>query len=249
MNSAPAPPTAFISVIIPALNEAEVIRPTLRSVNCPSIKHEVIVADGGSADGTVTIAEAAGARIVHSQCAQRAAQMNLGAGAARGEVLLFLHADTRLGEGALRAIDDALRDPFLVGGAFARRYDSPSLFLRATCWLAEVRSRLCGWHLGDQAIFARADTFQRCGRFAEMDQFEDLTFSRALARCGRVVTLRPPVLSAARRFAQDGPLLRTTKDVLLTCRYLAHQRTSQSNRLRPAWRNGDTSESSCLTNP
>jgi len=249
MNSALASPPPFISVIIPALNEANVIGATLRSVNCASIQHEIILSDGGSVDETVPIAAAAGARIVHSRCAQRAAQMNLGAAAARGEVLLFLHADTHLGFGALSAIGDALRDPSVAGGAFARRYDSPSRLLMATCWLAELRSRLWGWHLGDQAIFARGDAFERCGRFPEMDQFEDLTFSRALARCGRVVTLRPPVLSAARRFNEDGPFLRTAKDLFLTCRHLARRRTSQSNRLRPAWRNGDTSESSCLTNP
>ena len=190
-------------------------------MHCLFIEHEIIVVDAGSADATARLAENAGARVIESPRRQRAAQMNLGAASARGAVFLFLHADTRLGAGALMAIREALRDPRVVGGAFARRYDSASCVLAATCGLAAWRNRLVGWHLGDQAIFARCHVFQRCGPFAEVDRFEDLDLSRRIARCGRLVTLQPPVLSAARRFAKDGPLLRTAKDFLLTCRYLA----------------------------
>lgn len=217
-NTTAAP---FISVIIPAWNEAAGIAATIRSVHCLFIKHEIIVVDAGSADETARIAENAGARVIESPRRQRAAQMNLGAANARGGVFLFLHADTRLGPGSLLAIREALRDPRVVGGAFARHYDSPSRVLAVTCWLANLRNRFFGWHLGDQAIFARCYVFQRCGPFADADLFEDLDLSRKLACCGRLVTLRPPVISAARRFAKDGPWLRTVKDLFLTCRYLA----------------------------
>lgn len=221
MTATPATPAdPCLSVIIPAWNEAAGIEAAIRSAQCPFIEHEIIVVDAGSSDATVRIAEDRGCRVLHSTRRQRGAQMNLGARQARGEVFLFLHADTRLAPGALLAIREALRDPRVVGGAFARRYDSPSRVLAATCRLARLRNRLVGWHLGDQAIFARCHIFQRCGPFAEVAQFEDLDFSRQLARCGRIVTLRPPVLSAARRFAQDGALWRTAKDFLLTCRYL-----------------------------
>ena len=222
MTSASTNPLSpFVSVIIPAWNEAAGIEATIKSVHCLFIAHEIIVVDAGSVDETVRIAENAGARVIASPCRQRAAQMNLGAADARGEVFLFLHADTHLHAGSLLAIRDALRDPRVVGGAFARRYDSPSRVLAATCRLTELRNRFWGWHLGDQAIFARCHIFQRCGPFPAVDRFEDLEFSRMLGRCGRSVTLQPPVLTAARRFAKDGALLRTAKDFFLTCRYLA----------------------------
>jgi len=222
MTSAPTNPLSpFVSVIIPAWNEAAGIEATIKSVHCLFIAHEIIVVDAGSVDETVRIAESAGARVIESPRRQRATQMNLGAASARGEVFLFLHADTHLNPGALLAIRDALRDPHIVGGAFARRYDSSSRVLAATCWLAGLRNQLFGWHLGDQAIFARCHIFQRCGPFPAVDRFEDLEFSRMLGRRGQVVTLQPPVFSAARRFAKDGPLLRTAKDFFLTCRYLA----------------------------
>ncbi len=114
--------------------------------------------------------------------------------------MLFLHADTRLAPSALRALQAALRHEEVVGGGFARRYDSASPFLRATCALAEARTRFCGWFLGDQAIFVRRTVFAALGGFSAWDVFEDLDFSRRLARVGRVVTLRPPVVSSARRF-------------------------------------------------
>lgn len=211
----------FASIIIPALNEAAGIAATIRSTQCPFIAHEVLVVDGGSSDETVRIAEDEGARVLHSRRRQRAAQMNLGAKAAHGEVLIFLHADTRLGIGSLLAVRDALRDPRAIGGGFFRRYDSTSRVLAATCRLADLRNRWFGWHLGDQAMFVRGHVFQRCGLFADVGLFEDLDLSRRLASCGRLVTLCPPVLSAARRFARDGAMVRTIKDFLLTCRYLA----------------------------
>jgi len=151
-------------------------------------------------------------------------QMNLGASTAGGDTLLFLHADTQLAPGALRAIEVALEEPAVLGGGFARRYESPSLFLRLTCALAEARTRLSGWFLGDQAIFVRRATFTALGGFREWDIFEDLDFSRRVARSGRVVTLRPPVLSAARRFAARGAVRTTWRDLGLTARYLAEHR-------------------------
>lgn len=223
MNAASSyPPAPFVSVIIPAWNEAAGIGAAITSVHCLFIAHEVIVVDAGSGDATARLAESAGARVLEGPRRQRAAQMNLGAAQARGDVLLFLHADTRLRPGSLLAIREALRDPRVIGGAFARRYDSPSRVLAAMCRMADWRNRFLGWHLGDQAMFVRSHVFQRCGPFAEVDRFEDLDLSRRLSRCGRLVTLLPPVLSAARRFAKDGPLWRTTKDFFLTCAYLLH---------------------------
>ncbi len=222
----------MISVIIPTLDEERELPATFAALRGQAA-HEVIVADANSSDATARLALEAGAKVLASPRRQRAAQMNLGAAAARGDTLLFLHADTRLAPGALRAVELALRASAVVGGGFARRYASPSLFLRATCALAEARTRLCGWFLGDQAIFVRRGVFTALGGFAEWDIFEDLDFSRRLARSGRVVTLRPPVVSAARRFTA-GAARTTWRDLALTARYLAAGRPAENPAPAPA---------------
>ena len=182
--------------------------------------HEVIVVDAGSFDATVDIALENGARVVSSNVKQRAAQMNLGAESARGSVFLFLHADTRLPKDALARIRSTTARSRVVGGGFARRYDSPSRFLRVTCALAGMRTRLSGWFLGDQAIFVRREVFNILGGFRDLNLFEDLDFSRRMRGEGRVVTLRPAVISSARRFSLCHPWRTTLSDLRTTWRYL-----------------------------
>ena len=111
--------------------------------------------------------------------------MNLGAAAARGCILLFLHADTLLPSGALAKIADAIDRRGAVGGAFSRRYGSRSVTLAITARFAVLRNRLFGWHLGDQAIFVRHDIFDRLGGYRDIPIFEDLDFSRRLRRLGK----------------------------------------------------------------
>src|SRR5688500_14604573 len=118
----------MLSIIIPTVNEAAQLPATLASLQAQTVPHEVIVADAQSTDATRDIAMRAGAAVIESPRRQRAAQMNTGAAAARGDALLFLHADTRLAPGALAKISRALRQPGVVGGGFARRYDSRSPF-------------------------------------------------------------------------------------------------------------------------
>jgi len=219
----------MISVIIPTCDEAAELPATLAAVRAQEQPHEILVVDAGSTDATAAIARAADAAVIASPQRQRAAQMNLGARAARGNAFLFLHADTRVAAGALGQIERALADPRVVGGGFARRYDSPSLFLRLTCAVAEARTRFCGWFLGDQAIFVRRTIFEELGGFRERDSFEDLDFARRMSRLGRVVTLRPAVISAARRFI--GGAMRTTwRDLTLTMRYVTEHRHPASAR-------------------
>ena len=216
----------MISVVIPAFDEAAALPATLSSLRVQAA-HDVIVVDAGSTDSTASLAHDAGARVISSARRQRAAQMNLGASVGHGDALLFLHADTRLPPGALRAMEAAFQHAEVAGGGFARRYNSPSLILRATCALAEARTQLCGWFLGDQAIFVRRTVFTALGGFSEWDVFEDLDFSRRLARAGRVVTLRPPVVSSARRF--NACAARTTwRDFALTVRFLASARQREN---------------------
>src|SRR5690348_6318574 len=143
----------MISVIIPTYNEAGYLTATLDSVEHSKTIREVIVVDAGSADGTDDLARGRAACVLFSPRRQRACQMNLGARHAHGGALLFLHADTRLPTSALDQIGSALSNDRVVGGGFARRYDSNSRFLRTTCLLAGLRTRMIGWFLGDQAIF------------------------------------------------------------------------------------------------
>lgn len=222
----------MISILIPAFNEAAQLPATLASVRAQTEPCEVIVIDAQSTDTTRAVAEEAGARVLASTRRQRAAQMNAGALAARGEFLLFLHADTLLAPRALTKMLRAFRDPATLGGGFARRYDAPSAVLRLTCALAEVRTRCCGWFLGDQAMFVRRSAFEELGGFREWDIFEDLDFSRRLARAGRVVTLRPPVISAGRRFARRGALRTTWSDLCLTFRHLTGSSAATAREVR-----------------
>ena len=210
----------MISIIIPTFNEACYLPGTLDAIERNQSSHEVIVVDAGSSDGTVEIALERNTQLISSSVRQRATQMNLGAESAGGDVLLFLHADTRLPPNALTEIDSALAKRFVVGGGFVRRYESPSWFLRGTCALAGLRTELSGWFLGDQAIFVRAEVFKILGGFRRFDLFEDLDFARRMQHEGKVITLRPPVISSARRFSLCRPWRRTWLDLLLTFRYL-----------------------------
>ena len=212
--------SSLISVIIPAVNEAETLGATLTSVRAQTAPCEIIVVDAQSTDETLALARGADARVISSLRRQRAAQLNLGAQQASGSTLLFLHADTVLPARALDHITAALQDRSIIGGAFTRRYASPSITLRATCRLAAWRNRLIGWHLGDQGMFVRRMTFFQLGGFREVDRFEDLDFSRRLRAFGRTVTLRPCVTSSARRFDRSGPARTTARDLMLTIRYL-----------------------------
>jgi rSAM/selenodomain-associated transferase 2 len=210
----------MISVIIPAFNEEASLPVTVHSVRQEQADREIILVDGGSTDQTVQTARELGLATYKAPLRQRAGQMNFGAAQARGEVLLFLHADTSLPPRALQRVLCALEDQTVGGGAFVRKFDSASPLLKVTCLLAEIRNRAIGWHLGDQAMFVRKAIFQTLNGFAPRNRFEDLDFSRRLAGVSRIVTLRPPVISSARRFARDGTLVRTLRDFWLTLGYL-----------------------------
>jgi rSAM/selenodomain-associated transferase 2 len=211
----------MVSVVIPTLNEANYLSAALDSVGDSQAQKEVIVVDAGSVDGTLEIAERKAARLLISSRKQRAHQMNLGAKHAHGSILLFLHADTILPRAALDRIESSLSKERVIGGGFARRYDSSSWFLGTTCLLASLRTRWTGWFLGDQAIFIRRKTFEELGGFRDLDLFEDSDLSRRMAKFGQVVTLLPPVISSARRFKVRGEVLTTLSDLWLTCCYLA----------------------------
>jgi rSAM/selenodomain-associated transferase 2 len=217
-----------VSVIIPCWNEASNLPRVLARAREAIPGCEIVAACAPSTDQTVAAAEALADRVVFGPRPHRAAQMNGGAAEASGDLLLFLHADTLLPSGAGDVLAAAARGE-AVGGGFARRFDSPSRWLALTCWLAEARCRAFGWFLGDQAIFVRARVFRDLGGYRLMDRFEDLDFARRLKSRGRVVTLRPPVVSSARRFQAQGPVGRTLRDLALTVRYLWGDWSAVSN--------------------
>ena len=201
--------SASISVIIPALHEAQAIGRTLSSAAVLAASEvELIVVDGGSEDATVEVARSHGATVV-TLPPGRARQMNAGARIARGECLLFLHADTRLPPGYEREVRHILDLPGVVAGAFALRVEGAQWGLRWVERAANLRSRLCELPYGDQGLFLRAELFRRLGGFAELPLLEDLELVRRLRRQGRIVTTPLAVLTSARRWESLG-VVRTT---------------------------------------
>jgi rSAM/selenodomain-associated transferase 2 len=191
-----------ISVIIPALNEQDEIASAVCSARGAYVG-EVIVVDGGSDDQTVREASAVADLVVDSQRG-RAAQMNAGAARATGEVLLFLHADTRLPVDFDSAVLAALVDPAVRGGRFDVRLEPGSFLLWLTAELINWRSRLSRIATGDQAIFVRRAVFEQLGGFPQLPLMEDIAFSRALKQRGRVACLRARVVTSSRRWRRDG---------------------------------------------
>jgi rSAM/selenodomain-associated transferase 2 len=190
-----------ISVIVPVLDEAPEIVAALGALRGLRARgHEVIVADGGSADGTPALAAPLADRVVAAPRG-RASQMNAAAAAAGGEALLFLHADTRLPEDADRLVAAALAArPW---GRFDVRIEGRSPLLAVVAFFMNWRSRLTGIATGDQAIFVRRREFQG---FAPIALMEDIDFSRRMKRISRPACLRQKVATSGRRWERHGVL-------------------------------------------
>jgi rSAM/selenodomain-associated transferase 2 len=166
----------------------------------------VILVDGGSDDATIQVAARFSAVRLLASPRGRARQMNAGARAARGDILLFLHADTRLPEGGLGAVSAALDDARVVGGRFDVRFDSPRPVLRMIAFFMNLRSRASGISTGDQAIFVRREVFETMGGYPDMPLMEDIELSRRLKRRGRLATLPSRVTTSARKWEREGAL-------------------------------------------
>ena len=196
----------YVSVIIPALNEALNIQKTINSAR--NRDAEVIVVDGGSGDDTVVRATRAGARIEKSSRG-RAVQQNHGTSVARGSVLLFLHADTHLPHGYINHIFEALMDPETVAGAFRFKTDLNHPLMKPIEFATNIRSQYLKLPYGDQGLFFRRAVFEAVGGFPEVSIAEDLFLMHRISKQGRIGIAPVYAVTSGRRWQTRG-LLRTT---------------------------------------
>ena len=203
-----------ISVIVPALDEAAILPATLYNVLAQS-PHEIIVVDGGSTDETVAIAKAAGVRLLKSERG-RAVQMNAGAAIATGEALLFLHADCRLEDGAIREIARILSSRSVVAGCFRMAIQDRGLLYRSIAWCATARVKLFGIIYGDQGLFVRRDRFMQSGGFPKLRLMEDVWLSLRLRRIGPIRVALKRIFVSTRRWQKKGIIRQTLRNWALT---------------------------------
>lgn len=191
-----------ISIIIPTLNEAGIMREALNRLP-PSEQLEILVVDGNSSDGTARIARQLGARVL-TAAPSKAGQMNAGAAEARGDVLLFLHADTRLPENFEKHVLSALNRSGFDAGAFSLGIDSRKRGLRFIEGVANWRARLLKMPYGDQALFVARDLFNEIGGFPNYPIMEDFEFIRRLKKKSKIAILPESVQTSPRRWQNLG---------------------------------------------
>ena len=193
-----------ISVVVPVLDEADTLAQSLRPLqSARGHGVEVIVVDGGSRDRTRCVASPLCDRLLDASRG-RARQMNAGAAAARGRVLLFLHADTRLPSGWDDLVRHALGNRGREWGRFDVRLDGAHPMLRMVERAMNLRSRLSGIATGDQAIFITRAAFRETGGFPDIALMEDVALSRALRTRSRPACLRPAAVTSSRRWERNG---------------------------------------------
>jgi rSAM/selenodomain-associated transferase 2 len=216
--------TKKISIVIPVLNEAANIGAAIASIR--SSDTEIIVVDGGSTDNTREIAEELGAIAIASPPG-RSLQMNAGAKIATGDILLFLHGDSRLPEGFDRLVRETL-EAGAIAGAFTLRIDAPQPQFRRIEWGAKLRSRWWQMPYGDQGIFLHQSVFWEVGGFPALPIMEDFEFMKRLQKIGalaqprtrRIVIVEALIATSARRWLQRGIWQTTLINQLMIAGYL-----------------------------
>lgn len=189
---------------MPTRNEAATLPAALAEL-LEQAPDEVILVDGGSSDATTTVAAEAGVRVLCLGPGRRSQQLNLAAAEARGDILLFLHADSRLPGGALDTVRGHLAaHPRTVAGCFRMRLDHPGAAYRFVARGGDLYCRLTHTLFGDRAIFVRQEAFTSLGGFPDLAVMEEVELGRRLRRLGRLVLLRPCVVSSARHFVAQG---------------------------------------------
>jgi len=224
-----------ITVVIPALNEQTRIERALACTALPGV--ERIVVDGGSTDGTPDTARLLRAEKVIHALPGRAHQMDAGYREARGEVVLFLHADTRLDPGWSEAVRRALAEASTAGGAFRLRFENAGWVLRIVELGARLRARLGRLPYGDQALFVRKRVLDAAGGIAPVPIFEDLDLVRLIKRSGRLTLLPVSAWTSGRRYERNGALRQVLRNQVALASYflrLPRARVAAWYRKRPA---------------
>lgn len=206
-----------VSIIIPALNEADLIGATLDAVAQLSGSVEVVVVDGGSDDDTREIARAVGVKVIGSERG-RGIQLQTGAREALGQILWFVHADTIVPKESVEQIVEALSDPAVIAGNFNIHFSGSGRAVSFMTWLYPQLRRLGLWY-GDSAIFVRREAYDRVGEFKALAIFEDLDLVRELRRIGKFVHLSSTVVTSSRRFAEGSFVVTFTRWVFLQLLY------------------------------
>ena len=205
-----------ISVIIPILNEAKILEQTLSQLQ-PELKaHELLVVDGGSTDGSAHIAEKYG-KVITSEPG-RAKQLNTGAAAAIGDILIFLHADIWVEAGALASVEIALSSGY-VGGAFQQKIDGTHFLYRAIETAGNMRGKYLKVFYGDSGIFLKRTDFEKIGGFPEVPILEEAEFSKKLRQLGKTTLVTPHIHISARRWETKGIIRTTLNNWLITLLY------------------------------
>ena len=207
----------MISVIIPVLNEAKILDQSLSRLTPLLEEHELIIVDGGSTDETPLIAKRHG-QVISAERG-RARQSNAGAAVARGDILLFLHADVWLDTGAIESVETAISAGY-VGGAFKQRIEGDHPLYRLIEGAANFRAKRLKIFYGDGGIFVRRTSFNRIGGFPDIPIMEEVRFSRKLRRYGKVTLVEPRIHISARRWQRNGILRTTLTNWLITLLYL-----------------------------
>jgi rSAM/selenodomain-associated transferase 2 len=194
-----------VSIIVPVLNEAPLIRPFLEHLRERAPGAEIIVVDGASTDGTYGLAAGFCDQLICSGEPSRATQMNAGARAASGDIFWFLHADAEVPTECLGEIGRIMRDPTVSGGYFRIRLPPPVVY-RLTDTFAHYAGLLLRMRCGDHGIFCRRTAFIHAGGFPNVPLMEDVEFFRRLRRCGRVVHSNKRIGASSRRYQTVGPI-------------------------------------------
>lgn len=210
-----------LSIVVPVLHETEAINPLIEHVRKvgEGEDYEIIVVDGSPEKNTI---DAIKDRDVIKKISLkgRARQMNAGATVARGEILLFLHVDTKLPQGALRKIREVLQDSMCVGGAFDLELDSDRKSLKFIAWTARIRVRLTQIPYGDQAIFIRKDYFDTLGGYKNIPLMEDVELMERIKKLRRkIYIIKETVRSSPRKWMKEGIFYTTFRNHIIRILY------------------------------
>ena len=198
------------------MNEAKILDKTLSQLQPELGHHELIIVDGGSTDNSARIAAKYGEVLTSAR--GRAKQLNAGAAAATGDILLFLHADVWLETGALAAVETTLSSGY-IGGGFRQKIDSRSLLYRSIEIAGNIRGKYLKVFYGDSGIFLPRADFEKIGGFPDVPILEEMEFSKDLRKLGKTTLIVPHIHLSARRWETKGIIRTTLNNWLITLLY------------------------------